>query len=251
MKGEGTMKKHTLTILVAAVLMFGGSASAATINVTDWAGVIAATPNSGDTIQFPPGAINATSQVALVSGVIYQGDPGGTTIDCGGTTRAFTAWGDRETSLTPEGTGQTGWTLKDLKIINGQADAVDRDDAAGLGPITNPDKSTDAGAFRPGHGATGTIIGCTFENCKATADAGGQGGVIRTEGVGVTLTLTDCTFTGNEAGDDGEAIHHNSDGGDMTIETAIVKMMFLFGQFQSVETVRNNYQKSLAGEIGV
>ena len=38
--------------------------------------------------------------------------------------------------------------------------------------------------------------------------------------------------------------------GDMTIETAVVKMMFLFGQFKSIEAVRNNYQKSLAGEIG-
>ena len=37
---------------------------------------------------------------------------------------------------------------------------------------------------------------------------------------------------------------------DMTIETSIVKMMFLFGQFQNVEAVRSNFQKSLAGEIG-
>jgi L-asparaginase len=40
-------------------------------------------------------------------------------------------------------------------------------------------------------------------------------------------------------------------GEDITFEAAIVKLMYLFGQSYSYDEVKEQFQKSLAGEIGV
>jgi predicted outer membrane repeat protein len=62
-----------------------------------------------------------------------------------------------------------------------------------------------------GAGSNSTIIGCSFTENSAPED---DGGAIKMEGagsVGSVYTLTDCTFTGCTANDDGGAIFANAD----------------------------------------
>jgi len=52
-----------------------------------------------------------------------------------------------------------------------------------------------------------------------------------------------------------ESANHAQEAGalscmDMTVETSIIKLMFLLGQFSDIEKVRLNFQNSLAGEAG-
>ena len=131
-KGEpGEMKfrirGQILMTALACVVLAGGVASAATIPVATWAELEAATPAAGDVIQFGPTTYNVTGQVQLVSDVTYLGDPGGgTIIDGGGTTRAFTAWLPGRDQEPQTGTAPTGWVLDNLTIQNCSSDAINR-----------------------------------------------------------------------------------------------------------------------------
>ena len=49
------MQYRTLTLAFIIAVAMVSSAGAATLPVTDWAGVIAATPGSGDTVDFGAG----------------------------------------------------------------------------------------------------------------------------------------------------------------------------------------------------
>ncbi len=207
-----------LSFVMLALVLVGASAFGAVINVTDWAGVVAATPGSGDTVSFAAGTYAATSQVALVSGVTYSGAGDTTIIDCGSANRAFTAWGTRETSLTPAGTGQTGWTISNMKIINGMSDTLDRDDNAGAGPITNGDKSLDGGAIIISNGGSGTISFVNFVDCATDATVGDDGGAIKVQGGGSGLTLNTCTFTTCTSRGEGGAMRATGDGGTVTVD---------------------------------
>ncbi len=197
--------RNAMVFAIALTMMFAGSAFAVDIPVADWAALIAATPASGDVVKFNAGTYTVTAQVAVVTGVTYQGDAGGGTIlDCGGARRAFTSF------ATP---GQTGWTLDGLTIINGLSDATEVDGVS----------SEDGGGLILKNGASGTVSNCTFDNCDIDPTAGDDGSAIYMDG-GSSLVVDNCDFlncdavsTTDPGGSDGGAIKCNNNASQLTV----------------------------------
>lgn len=129
-------KQSAAIVCVASIALavMSGAAFAATINVTDWAGALAAAPVAGDTVQFAAGTYTVTEPINVVGGVTYKGaGPGATTLNGGGVSRAFNAWGDRGVNdgvldAPLNNTGQKGWVIRDMTITNGQSDAANKQD---------------------------------------------------------------------------------------------------------------------------
>ena len=96
---------------------------------------------AGDTIDIAAGTFVLAEQIAIKDGVTYQGAGAGLTIiDGGGTTRAFTAWGDRGATEgqvdangvgVPNATGPKDWVLDGLTIQNCVSDTETRRDILG------------------------------------------------------------------------------------------------------------------------
>ena len=63
-----TKRNVAMVAAVALVVVCAGSAMAATINVATWADLVAATPSSGDVVQFAAGTYTVTAQVEVVGG---------------------------------------------------------------------------------------------------------------------------------------------------------------------------------------
>ncbi|MHC4706178.1 MAG: choice-of-anchor Q domain-containing protein, partial [Planctomycetota bacterium] len=191
---------------------------------------------AGDIIGIAVGTYAITEAIEIKDGVTYRGAGSGQTIiDCQGVTRAFVGWGDRsqnddlpysETGYPDNTSGPKDWVIRGLSIINGVADDVDKvvqrvGDPAIDPPLTanvvlDPFKVTDGGGIFLMNYAEGTLIDVAFDNCNAlatgvdTTDPNfpttylGSGGAV---GIGwATVNIVDCTFTNNNASNDGGAV---------------------------------------------
>jgi predicted outer membrane repeat protein len=248
------MKTPNAMIAVLLVIAMSTGAYAATITVEAGGDIAAAnaTAVAGDVIDIAAGTYAITVAIEIKDGVTYQGAGSALTIiDCGGVTRAFVGWGNRsqnddlpysETGYPENTSGPKGWVIQGLKIINGAADDVDKSvrrigDPAIDPPLTanevlNPDKNTDGGGIFLINDAEGTLIDVAFDNCNALAtgvDAAdptivtylGSGGAV---GIGwATANIVDCTFTNNNASNDGGAVYATSpdmENWDLSIENS-------------------------------
>jgi len=224
-----------IAMLVAIAISTGVYAATITVEAGGDIAAANATAVAGDVIEIAAGTYAITAAIEIKDGVTYKGAGSALTIiDCGGVTRAFVGWGNRsqnddlpysETGYPENTSGPKGWVIQGLKIINGAADDVDKSerrvgDPAVVPPLTaneilNPDKSTDGGGIILLNYAEGTLIDVAFDNCNALAtgiDAVdptvvtylGVGGAVRM--VSATANMIDCSFTNNNASDDGGAI---------------------------------------------
>lgn len=245
------MKKQHIagSMLMAsiAVGLMSGVAVADVINVTNWTEALAATPVAGDTVSFAAGNYSVTEPLSVVDGVTYRGAGAGSTIlDGGGTSRAFTAWGDRgAVDGVVDGvndTGQKNWIIERMTIQNCAGDTLNRQDILSVArnlldnytgtPYTN-DPAAGAGSAQAQAGAlvdnptwftaldADTSNTITDTECQAYLDANppgsaghlvanddadDDGGALNVDN-GASGTLRDCSFLNNQAlGDDGGAV---------------------------------------------
>ena len=221
------------------LLSDAGGEPAATIVVEAGGDIAAANAGAmaGDIIGIAVGTFVLTEQIEIKDGVTYRGAGAGQTIiDCGGLTRAFVCWGDRsinddlpysETGYPANTSGPKGWVIQGLSIINGVADDVDKgvlrvgdpaiDPPLTANEITDLLKSTNGGGILLENYAEGTLIDVAFENCNALATGIdttdptlpttylGSGGAVHMGWA--TANIIDCSFTGNNASNDGGAIN--------------------------------------------
>jgi len=209
---------------------------------------------AGDTIDIAAGTYAITAAIEIKDGVTYQGAGSAQTIiDCGGVTRAFVGWGNRsqnddlpysETGYPDNTSGPKGWVIQGLSIIDGEADNVDKsvrrvgdpaiDPALTANEILNPDKSASGGGILVDNYAEGTLIDVAFDNCNAlatevdTTDPAaptttylGHGGAVRMGWA--TANIIDCSFTNNNASNDGGAISASNpdlENWDLSIESS-------------------------------
>ena len=241
-----------IAVLLAIAISTGAYAATITVDAGGDIAAANATAVAGDVIDIAAGTYAITAAIEIKDGVTYQGAGSALTIiDCGGATRAFVGWGNRsqnddlpysETGYPDNTSGPKGWVIQGLKIINGVADDVDKSvrrvgDPAIDPPLTaneilNPDKSTDGGGIILLNYAEGTLIDVAFDNCNALAtgvDAAdptvvtylGVGGALRMGWA--TANIRDCSFTNNNASDDGGAIsasNPNLENWDLSIENS-------------------------------
>ena len=169
-------KKHViLGLVILLALIFCGSATAATINVspgTDTIKTALASAQNGDTLNLSAGTYNDYNLVVnknlVIQGPEVSGDPTAI-IDGQDKGRVFQIMAG------------TKVTLKNLQIINGQAPS---------------------GTYG---GAVHTKGETTIQKCKFTGNKALWGGAIYNDFGGV-LGITDCIFTNNEATTYGGAI---------------------------------------------
>ncbi len=206
-----------------------------------------------DIIGIAAGTYAITEAIEIKDGVTYRGAGSGQTIiDCGGVTRAFVGWGDRslnddlsysETGYPANTSGPKGWVIQGLSIINGVADDVSKsvlrvgdpaiDPPLAANEITDPLKSTNGGGILLENYAEGILIDVIFDNCNAlatgidTSDPNlptiylGSGGAVRMSSA--TADILDCSFTNNNASDDGGAVsasNPNLENWDLSIENS-------------------------------
>jgi len=248
------MKTWNVMIAVLLAIAISTGAYAATI-IVDAGGDIAAanaTAMAGDVIDIASGTYSITAAIEIKDGITYQGAGSAQTIiDCGGVTRAFVGWGDHaqnddlpysETGYLPNTSGPKGWVIQGLSIINGVADDVSKsvrrvgdpaiDPALTVNEVLNPFKRVHGGGIFLENYAEGTLIDVAFDNCNALAtgvDAAdltvvtyiGSGGAVRMGWA--TMNILDCSFTNNNASDDGGAIsasNPNLENWDLSIENS-------------------------------
>jgi len=228
---------------------------AATIKVEAGGDIAAANASAqaGDTIEIAAGTYAITAAIEIKDGVTYKGAGSGQTIiDCGHVTRAFVGWGNRsqndnlpysEAGYPDNTSGPKGWVIQGLTIKNGAADNVEKNvrrvgDPAIVPPLTaneilDPFKSTNGGGIILENYAEGTLIDVAFDNCNAlatgvdTTDPNlpttylGFGGTLRLSWS--TANIIDCSFTNNNASNDGGAIsatNFDLENLDLTIENS-------------------------------
>lgn len=250
-------RKKTWNTMIAVLLAIAIStgAYAATITVEAGGDIAAAnaTAVAGDVIDIATGTYAITAAIEIKDGVTYQGAGSAQTIiDCNGVTRAFFGWGNRaqnddlpysETGYPANTSGPKGWVIQGLSIINGAADEVGKsvrrvgdpaiDPPLTANEISDADKSTDGGAIFLENYAEGTLVDVAFDNCNALAtgiDATdpnlsttylGSGGAVRMDSA--TANIIDCSFTNNNASDDGGAVSASNpdlENWDLSIENS-------------------------------
>jgi hypothetical protein len=204
-----------------------------TIEVTTVAQLEAAAEAAqpGDTIVLAKGRYNLTSQIAIKSGVTYQGAGKGLTVlDGNNRTRAFVAWGDRthnDDQALPNDSGPEDWVLDGLTIETCVADGNDffsyagtayalKDDFAendhdGSGGLDIEEADAAVAAMRPS-GPDGTEPSADDDLHRfATMDTDGDGQLSETE-LEAQL-LNDAVEFANESRDGGAVFLDNGAAG--------------------------------------
>jgi len=244
---------NAIIAVLLAIAMSNG-AYAATISVAAGGDIAAAnaTAVAGDVIELAAGAYVITASIEIKEGVTYKGAGAGLTIiDCNGTTRAFTAWGDRSATNgqvdasgvgVPNTTGPKNWVLDGMTIQNCVADTDDRQDILSSArdllnnytgtPYTLATAQTENGGIADNPGWFDILSGGADENLTdaelqaylnanpvgsaghliVNGDKSGDGGAMTIDN-GAVGTIQNCEFLNNHTPAEGDG----DDGGAVNI----------------------------------